>query len=1250
MRIHALALTLAGTPLLVPTPVQESRSALPVPRAHAAPAEPSLGAVLVPGAPLPPPISKNEFRAAGEGLPADPGDGVPLPEPPRFQPGPQGDETLSAGGGDPYFLSFASGPHFPPADERLDPALSRAASMALAAGRTRTYAFVMFAKRMTPARIAVLEQLGIETLSFHPHYCLKVAIPVAAIDACASLEFVRWVGVATPRQKLHPVLTAQRAANQAAQFLDVWINVSESDLGPAPQQSLAARATHWDVGVAAESPATALWTTRSDGWQERALLAQGVEIQEYVDAVQAFRARIAPGTLDALLELDFVQFVEPHAVPELLHDESTPMVSNDIVRAYYNGGNSQAVNVGEVDSGFDVAHQDFTGLWAVAWDFVGGGPLTDGCEHGTHVLGTILGNGNVDSGHRGNAPGLGRFGGTGRTFLARAFNDACQPQNFSLASILAVMNAPHFDGVSISPQPVAINNSWGASPLSGGWIGSEVHARMLDDQIYSSGQAWIFAAGNSGPGASTLSQEASAKNVLSVGSATDFEVGGLDPGILAGDSSHGPCGDGRWKPNVCAPGTLITSVDANSGNGYKEMSGTSMAAPHVTGLVAQLCDAVPWVRYRSCAIQSVLMASATTKDNVTLSAPSSSGSHHLNTFGAGRIDGVRSVLGTADSYWNTWTFDQSSFNWNYGDFVVPPGTTRIVVCMHYDEGAASPGAGQALVNNWDLYIDEGPVDPVNGNTGEWVAQQSLKDNTEIRILDNPTATSWRWKVWPQAVTFNSTVRMGVTVYFVLGSTTPAMSVQTSVSDLYVKPNEATSITSLVRNSSSFTASAVFLDAADTAGTVEATQVTLFDGAVADLVDNAQGGHDVLLGNIPLNYSRSVTWSVNWPLQGVWPWATTARGDNFAGVSDNSAYVVVDGVGPDVPVPGSTTHFPWTWANSGFAQLTWPTPGDNLSGVEGYAVSISQGWGTDPGTTMSLGAVNNWSAGLLSSATPSYFNIRAVDRSGNWSHYASYGPMFVDYTPPPAATNVGSALSPGYWVGGAGLSSFGGYWDTVTDLESGLAGYGVEFDQFPDTIPSIMNEPAGATSIARLVTVSGAYYEHVRAIDNAGNWGPTVHAGPYLYNVNPNTTYCVAKVNSLGCTPTISAVNHGSVYYTSNFVVSASNVRNKKPGLLLYGTNGPTTTPFQGGTLCIRAPVRRTTPVNSGGSPTGDDCSGVYQIDMNSFANGALGGNPQPELLQQGTTVWCQWWGRDPGFAAPNNSTLSDAMEYFVCYY
>ena len=146
-----------------------------------------------------------------------------------------------------------------------------------------------------------------------------------------------------------------------------------------------------------------------------------------------------------------------------------------------------------------------------------------------------------------------------------------------------------------------------------------------------------------------------------------------------------------------------------------------------------------------------------------------------------------------------------------------------------------------------------------------------------------------------------------------------------------------------------------------------------------------------------------------------------------------------------------------------------------------------------------------------------------------------------------------------------------------------------------------------------------------------------------------TTYCTPKVNSLGCTPSIASAGNASATATSGFTVSASQVRNQKPGLLLYSLTGRASTPFQGGFLCVLGPVRRSIGVNSGGAPLPtSDCSGLFSIDMNAFAHGVLGGTPSPALIVAGQVVDTQWWGRDPGFPAPNNSTLSNGLEYVVC--
>lgn len=146
-----------------------------------------------------------------------------------------------------------------------------------------------------------------------------------------------------------------------------------------------------------------------------------------------------------------------------------------------------------------------------------------------------------------------------------------------------------------------------------------------------------------------------------------------------------------------------------------------------------------------------------------------------------------------------------------------------------------------------------------------------------------------------------------------------------------------------------------------------------------------------------------------------------------------------------------------------------------------------------------------------------------------------------------------------------------------------------------------------------------------------------------------SAYCTAKVNSLGCTPFILSSGVPSASASSGFVVSAQQVRNQKVGILFYSDGGPAAAPFSGGLLCLNGPLRRVQGLSSGGAlPPAQDCSGIYAVDLNAFRAGALGGNPAAFLSQVGARVNCQFWGRDPGFAAPDNTTLSDGLEYFVC--
>jgi hypothetical protein len=138
-----------------------------------------------------------------------------------------------------------------------------------------------------------------------------------------------------------------------------------------------------------------------------------------------------------------------------------------------------------------------------------------------------------------------------------------------------------------------------------------------------------------------------------------------------------------------------------------------------------------------------------------------------------------------------------------------------------------------------------------------------------------------------------------------------------------------------------------------------------------------------------------------------------------------------------------------------------------------------------------------------------------------------------------------------------------------------------------------------------------------------------------------TVYCTAQTNSIGCVPQIGTRGAPSGSEPSGFTITASNTRNQQTGMLFYGTSGRAAYPWNGGTLCVEPPLRRTPLLNSGGSPPGvANCSGVFARDFNAWVSTSL----DPELFP-GQHVRAQYYARDP--AAPSYVNLSDAVEFYL---
>jgi glucose/arabinose dehydrogenase len=135
-------------------------------------------------------------------------------------------------------------------------------------------------------------------------------------------------------------------------------------------------------------------------------------------------------------------------------------------------------------------------------------------------------------------------------------------------------------------------------------------------------------------------------------------------------------------------------------------------------------------------------------------------------------------------------------------------------------------------------------------------------------------------------------------------------------------------------------------------------------------------------------------------------------------------------------------------------------------------------------------------------------------------------------------------------------------------------------------------------------------------------------------------YCTAKMNSLFCTPAIGFTGVPKIGAAVPFVIEARQIVNQKNGLLFYGFSA-SSTPFQGGTLCVQSPFQRTPVQNSGGAVGGQDCSGVLSFDFSAWIQG--GADP---ALVPGQQVNAQYWSRDPQGSFSTN--LTDAVEFVIC--
>jgi hypothetical protein len=238
-----------------------------------------------------------------------------------------------------------------------------------------------------------------------------------------------------------------------------------------------------------------------------------------------------------------------------------------------------------------------------------------------------------------------------------------------------------------------------------------------------------------------------------------------------------------------------------------------------------------------------------------------------------------------------------------------------------------------------------------------------------------------------------------------------------------------------------------------------------------------------------------------------------------------------------------------------------------------------------------------------------------------------------------------------------VRNIGGVMTWIASLPSGLSPVSVALvdldgdgdldlvsaDQFGDALLVWRNDGTGAfTPKEQVAAGDGPVAIAVSDIDGDGDLdlGLALISGAgvtLLHNECPLGNYCVGKLNSLGCTPAIGATGSRSLSGADDLHVIATSELNNKNGIAFFGRHSASS-PFYGGTLCVRQPIVRTPLQDSGGNNGASDCSGAYDYHV-SHAWLALQG------WGAGDQVFAQYWSRDPQHPDGTGIALSNALHF-----
>jgi PKD repeat protein len=366
---------------------------------------------------------------------------------------------------------------------------------------------------------------------------------------------------------------------------------------------------------------------------------------------------------------------------------------------------------------------------------------TDYDTHGTHTMGTIVGN-DGGSNQIGMAPGAKWIACPG---IGSPYVGPFECFQFFMAPTDLYGNSPN---PALAPH--VISNSWSSA-------GTDFHPSI--QALYAAGIFFSKSAGNNGPSCSTITNPGQWSEVTA---AAAFAQGDT----ISSFSSRGPVYislDATMKPDIAAPGSNVrSSLPVDS---YGLMSGTSMACPHVTGAVALLVSANPELAGRIDVLQMILKLAAEPKISTQcqpfvdhpndvwgwgiLDALAAVQMAQAMTFGdlEGVVydDAAKATVADAQLY-----FEDTTTNWQLTEMSGPDGSySKSLPAGTYDVMAYKYGYLMTTVpdvvitegdtTTQDITLTTAPVWTVSGSVTEEQTGDPLAANVEF--VDTPVTSN-----------------------------------------------------------------------------------------------------------------------------------------------------------------------------------------------------------------------------------------------------------------------------------------------------------------------------------------------------------------------------------------------------------------------------------------------------------------------------------------------------------------------------